>query len=94
MKLETSKQARLEARIPQEVHAMLKRAAEMEGRTLTDFVVSAASAAARQTIEEVEVVRLSLDAQQVLAEAFICPTDANPSMERAFANRERLLSTE
>ena len=36
--------ARLEARLPVEAHAMLKRAAEIEGRTLTDFVVAAAQA--------------------------------------------------
>ncbi len=34
--------ARLEARLPGEIHALLKRAAELEGRTLTDFVVAAA----------------------------------------------------
>lgn len=38
--------ARLEARITPEVHALLKRAAELQGRTLTDFVVSAAQEAA------------------------------------------------
>ncbi len=31
--------ARLEARLPNDVHALLNRAAEIEGRTLTDFVV-------------------------------------------------------
>ena len=34
--------ARLEARLPADVHALLKRAAEVQGRTLTDFVVTAA----------------------------------------------------
>jgi uncharacterized protein (DUF1778 family) len=33
--------AQLEARISTDLHAMLKRAAEMHGRSLTDFVVSA-----------------------------------------------------
>lgn len=43
--------ARLEARISSDLHAMLKRAAEIQGRTLTDFVVSAARDAAQQAIE-------------------------------------------
>lgn len=51
--------ARLEARIAPELHATLKRAAEIEGRSLTDFVVSAASAAARRTLEDAETIRLS-----------------------------------
>ena len=38
---------------------MLRRAAEIEGRSLTDFVVAAASAAARHTIAEAEVLHLS-----------------------------------
>ena len=33
--------ARLEARISSDLHSMLKRAAEIQGRTMTDFVVSA-----------------------------------------------------
>ena len=52
--------ARLEARISTELHAMLKRAAEIQGRSLTDFVVSAVQEAAQRTIEQGEVVRLSL----------------------------------
>ncbi len=37
----TAATARLEARISTDLHAMLKRAAEIQGRTITDFVVSA-----------------------------------------------------
>ncbi len=33
--------ARLEARISTELHAMLKRAAEIQGLTMTDFVIAA-----------------------------------------------------
>ena len=33
--------ARLEARISTDLHAMLKRAAELQGRTMTDFVIAA-----------------------------------------------------
>lgn len=40
--------------------AVLKRAAEIEGRTLTDFVVAAAHEAAKRTIEDNEVIRLSV----------------------------------
>lgn len=89
-----SKDARLEARIPPEVHALLKRAAEIEGRTMSDFVVSAASAAARSTIEEVEIIRLSREGQEAFAQALLNPPKPAPAMERAFSNRDRLLSPE
>ncbi len=51
--------ARLEARLPANIYALLKRAAELQGRSLTDFVVSAAHDAAVRAIEEAEIIRLS-----------------------------------
>jgi hypothetical protein len=44
--------ARLEASIITELHAMLKRAAEIQDRTLPDFVVSAVQEAAQRAIEQ------------------------------------------
>lgn len=82
--------ARLEARLPAEVHALLKRAAEIEGRSLTDFVVAAASAAARKTIEDAGVIRLSLEDQQRFAEALINPPPLTPAMKRAIKRHRRL----
>jgi len=55
---------RLEARLPNAVHALLKRAAEIEGRTLTDFVVSAAREATCRAIEAAENIRLSVEDQR------------------------------
>lgn len=46
--------ARLEARISTDLHAMLKRAAELQGRTMTDFVVAAVQDAAQRAIEQAE----------------------------------------
>jgi uncharacterized protein (DUF1778 family) len=91
MEQEVSKHARLEARIPTEVHAMLKRAAEIEGRTMSDFVVSAASAAARQTIEETQIIRLSADDQKRFVEALLKPSQVAPAMVRAFEHHQRLI---
>lgn len=82
--------ARLEARLPVDVHALLKRAAEIEGRTLTDFVVAAASAAARKTIEDTELLRLSAEDQQLFAEALIEPPPLAPGMKRAIKRQARL----
>jgi uncharacterized protein (DUF1778 family) len=36
---------------PRELYAQLKRAAELQGRTLTDFVVAAVQDAAQRAIE-------------------------------------------
>ena len=85
--------ARLEARISTDLHAMLKRAAELQGRTMTDFVVSAVQDAAQQAIEQAEIIRLSLSDQECFAQALLSPPPA-PALQRAFARRSKLLRTE
>jgi uncharacterized protein (DUF1778 family) len=82
--------ARLEARLPADVYALLKRAAEIQGRTLTDFVVGAARAAASRTIEESAVLRLSVEGQRQFAEAILNPPAPNAALQRA-ARRYREL---
>lgn len=77
--------ARLEAHISTELHAMLKRPAEIQGRSLTDFVVSAAQEAAQRAIEQGKVVRLSLADSERFAQALLSPPDPPPALERAFA---------
>lgn len=86
--------ARLEARINPELHALLKRAAELQGRTLTDFVVSAVQEAAQRAIEQATVIRLSLADQECFAHALLSPPEPTPSLKRAFARRSALLRTE
>uniref|UniRef100_A0ABX1N7Z8 DUF1778 domain-containing protein n=2 Tax=Aromatoleum buckelii TaxID=200254 RepID=A0ABX1N7Z8_9RHOO len=86
--------ARLEARISAELHSMLKRAAELQGRTMTDFVVAAVQDAAQRAIEQAEVIRLSLADQECFAQALLSPPQPSPVLERAFAHRGKLLRTE
>jgi uncharacterized protein (DUF1778 family) len=86
--------ARLEARISTDLHSMLKRAAELQGRTMTDFVVSAVQDAAQRAIEQAEVIRLSLSDQECFAQALLSPPKTAPSLERAFTRRGKLLRTE
>ncbi|MDR1920413.1 MAG: DUF1778 domain-containing protein [Candidatus Adiutrix sp.] len=83
--------ARLEARISRDLHQTLKRAAELQGRTMTDFVVAAVQEAAHRAIEDAGIIRLSLADQQSLADALISPPKPNPAMKRAFTRRNELL---
>ena len=86
--------ARLEARISTDLHAMLKRAAELQGRTMTDFVVAAVQYAAQRAVQQADVVRLSLADQACFAQALLSPPQPVPALERAFARRSKLLRTE
>ncbi len=90
----TEPSARLEARLPADVYATLKRAAEIEGRTLTDFVVGTAHAAARRTIEETEIIRLSAEDERRFAEALLNPRKPNAALLRAFEHHRRLVEPE
>ena len=73
---------------------MLKRAAQIQGRTLTDFVVTAAQEAARHTIEDAEIIRLSAEGQRRFAEALLNPPEPNAALKRAFEHHRRLVGHE
>jgi uncharacterized protein (DUF1778 family) len=88
---ESARTARIEARIAPEALALVKRAAEIQGRSLSDFVVAAAQEAAHRTIEETEIIRLSVQDQRILAEALIAPPEPTPAMRRAAARYRRLV---
>jgi uncharacterized protein (DUF1778 family) len=84
MTLQNPKSARLEARITPDLQALLKRAAELEGRSVSDFVITAAQEAAVRRIEQAQVIRLSLDDQRAFVEAILNPPEPTPSLRRAF----------
>lgn len=94
MQEQTRPTARLEARLPTEVLERLKRAAEIQGRTLTDFVVAAADEAACRTIEQTEIIRLSREDQLLIAEAIINPPEPGPALRKAARRYRELFGVE
>lgn len=80
--------------LPNAVLSRLKRAAEIQGRTLTDFVVSAADEAACRAIEKTEIIRLSMEDQRRVAKALSNPPKPNAALKRAFKRRRQLLGAE
>jgi uncharacterized protein (DUF1778 family) len=87
----TATASRLEARITSDLHTMLKRAAELQGRTMTDFVIAAVHAAAQEAIAQSQVIALSMADQQTFADALIAPPKLAPAMKRALTRRKKLL---
>jgi uncharacterized protein (DUF1778 family) len=86
-----TRSTRLEARIAPDVLAAVKRAAEIQGRSVSDFVVAAAQEAAQKTIEETQLLRLSLADQIAFAQAIIAPSEPNDALHRARDAHRRLL---
>jgi uncharacterized protein (DUF1778 family) len=90
---EPTRTARIEARISPDALAVVKRAAEIQGRSVSDFVVAAAQEAAHRTIEETQIIRLSVEDQRALAEAILNPPPLAPAMERAIERYRKIVAT-
>ena len=71
MPQEANRTARIEARIAPEALLVVKRAAPLQGRSVSDFVIAAAQEAARKTIEETQIIRLSTQDQQRFVELLL-----------------------
>ncbi len=91
MPQEPTRTARIEARIAPDALAVVKRAAEIQGRSVSEFVVTAAQEAANRTIEETEIIRLSVAGQRAFAEALIKPPKPSAGLKKAFAHHRRLI---
>ncbi|HEY2136670.1 MAG TPA: DUF1778 domain-containing protein [Xanthobacteraceae bacterium] len=83
MPQDRNRTARIEARIAPAGLALVKRAAEMQGRSVSDFMVAAAQEAAHRAIEEAQIIRLSVEDQRAFAEAILHPPQPTPSLVRA-----------
>nr|WP_299501536.1 DUF1778 domain-containing protein [uncultured Rhizobium sp.] len=94
MRQDVNRTARIEARIAPDALAVVKRAAELEGRSVSDFVVAAAHTAAQKAIEETQIVRLSVEDQKRFAKAIIDPPAPNAALQRAAAAHRKLVAKE
>ena len=63
--------SRIDARIPLSVRETIDRAAAMQGRTRTDFLIEAALEKAEKVITEQTVIRLAMQDQEMLAKALL-----------------------
>lgn len=87
----SARTSRIEARITPDALAAVKRAAEIQGRSVSDFVTAAAQAAAEQTIRETQMIRLSLADQEQVVDLLSRPPAASPALQRAFAAHRKLI---
>lgn len=82
---EKSRSARLEARISVAQKAVLQQAADLSGRTLSEFVVASAQEAASRVIHEHETIRLSRNEQIAFVNALLDPPAPNARLREAAA---------
>jgi uncharacterized protein (DUF1778 family) len=74
---------RLEARVSRDQKALFQHAAELQGRTLTDFVIASVHDAAMRVIEENQVIRLSATESRAFAAALAHPKEPNARLKAA-----------
>jgi uncharacterized protein (DUF1778 family) len=75
---------RLEARLSADAKAIIQRAADIRGRSVSDFVVSSALEAAEETIREHDIIVLSARDSIAFAEALLEPKGPNEALREAF----------
>jgi len=91
---EPARTARIEARIAPDALALVKHAAEMQGRSISDFVVSAAQEAAHRAIEENQIIRLSVEDQRRFVDLLLNPPPPAPALVRAKEAHAALFGSE
>lgn len=68
---------RLEARVTAEQKSLIERAAALQGRTLTDFVLTSVQDAARRAIVEHRQLTLSIRDSEAFVDALLKPKPVN-----------------
>ena len=75
---------RLEARITPGQKELIERAASVQGRTVTDFVITALQDAARKAIEDSAVWHLSAEQQKTFVASLMEPPAPNRRLRDAY----------
>jgi uncharacterized protein (DUF1778 family) len=84
-----SRSARVVVSMAPDTLAVVRRAAELQGRSISDFVAAAAMKEAHRTIEEAQIIRLSVSDQQRFVELLLNPPPLAPAMKLALKARKR-----
>lgn len=76
---------RLEIRLSDEHKGLIRRAADLEGSSLAEFVRRSAETRARETIREHEVLTLSPRDSRIFVEALLAADGPNDALREAYA---------
>ena len=82
---------RLEARIAPADLAKVKRAAESQNRSISEFVVDAAREAADRVLQEANIIRLAAEEQRRFVELMLKPPSPSAALKRAKAAHAKLI---
>ena len=89
MEAAISKQDRIGARVPHEVYETLRRAADLTGATVNQFLVQAALKEAQAVIEREDVIRLSPGGWNWLLDLMENPPKPNARLKAAIKRYQK-----
>jgi uncharacterized protein (DUF1778 family) len=84
-----TKSFRFDARLNKEQKLLIQRAADLEGRSMTDFVLHSAELAAERTIERRATLVLTARETETFVDALLKPASPGPVLRRAARDYQR-----
>lgn len=90
IKKRSIRDARLEARVSRETKTLWERAAAIQGRKVTEFVVSSAVEAAQRILRENELSNLTHLDRIAFVEALLNPPAPNAKLRKAAARHAQV----
>jgi uncharacterized protein (DUF1778 family) len=79
----STKRERLEARVTREQKELFQRAADIEGRSLSDFLVKSLTEAAEKAIRDRHVMHLTAQETEQFFDALLNPPEPNERLREA-----------
>ena len=87
------KASRFEARLTHRQKNLFERAAILQGRSMTDFVIQSAEAAAQQEVHEDALIRLTAKDTEVLVKALLDPPSPNQALRKALSLHKKMIAS-
>lgn len=91
-KVPNSKAYRFDARLNEEQKILIQKAADLEGRTMTDFVLHSAETAAERTIEERAMLIMSARETEAFVDAIFNPAEPGAVLRAAARHYKRAIN--
>ena len=83
--------ASLETFVSPEIKALWQKAADLEGRTLTDFVIASVQEAACNVISQHQSLKLNLEDSEAFVDSLLNPPEPNDALKAAALRYQQIM---
>ena len=88
------KQTRLEARVTSDLKSLLQYAADLQGSSLSEFLLRSAEKAAIDVINKRQTLKLASEDSRMFVEALINPQKPNSNLKNAYKQYKKMVSSD